>query len=119
MVYGLWNKLVTSYFRSQDYSDEDLMTGTIYTDSAKTSVKNLTGYTLRIFIYDSVTKQTTINDSATIVTAANGTWSYAFTMTHPVPIEGIYETEIELTKTGVVVSTHPEEIMTRWSPRNG
>lgn len=118
MAYGLYNTLDVTYFRSGDYSDADGITGTIYTDKARSSAKNLTGYTLTLFIYDRLSRQTMVQETASIVVAGNGTWRYYFTSSVPVPVEGVYDVEIELKNSTEIISTYPEEILCRWSPKN-
>jgi hypothetical protein len=104
MVYGLYLTLdQTQWFRG-DYSDEDLLTGTIYSDINKVTAKNLTGYTLKVKMFRSHHFGALTDFTATIVTAASGTWSYAVTASD-MPPRGNYFVKVELSKSGTAVST--------------
>ena len=104
MAYGLYLRLDQDVWARGDYSSENKLTGTIYTDKNRTQKKNLTGYTLTIRMF----KPRTIGDrfakTADIVSAANGTFSYAVA-SGEMPIFGLYEVVVTLTKTGVQEST--------------
>lgn len=98
-----------------DYSDTNKLTGTIYSDKAKTTALNLSGYTLTIRIFKRWEGLDYFNKTATIVNASSGTWSYAIAQGE-LPTPGLYLIEIELSKSGEVLSTFPEEILIRESP---
>jgi hypothetical protein len=104
MAYGLYLDLdVPRWFRN-DYSTENKITGTIYTDVNRTVVKNLTGYTVTVKLFKPRTIGDRFNKTADIVTAADGTWSYAVG-SGEMPIYGLYFMIIELSKSGVKEST--------------
>lgn len=87
-----------------DYSDEDLLTGTIYTNKQLTIKKNLTGYTLKVRMNKNYRWGDHFNKTATIVSASGGTWSYAVGQ-NEMPPPGIYNVKIELSKSGTKEST--------------
>lgn len=114
MAYGLYLAVDQKEWREGDFSDTDKLTGTIYTDEAKSSAKNLTGYTLDVIIY----KQdgaAVFDKQATIVTAGSGTWSYAIAEGET-PAVGIYKIEVELSQSGQRISTYPEDFLVTRSP---
>lgn len=104
MAYGLFLALDQDRWYRGDFSSESKLTGTIYTDKNRTQKKNLTGYTITIRLH----KPSTIGDRfgkvASIVSATNGTWSYAVA-DGEMPVFGLYECKAELTKSGVKEST--------------
>ena len=91
------------WFRG-DFSSSDKLTGTIYSDKNRTVAKDLTGYTIKIKLFKTRTIGDRFNKTATIVTAADGTFSYAV-QDGDMPIWGNYEVIIELTKSGVRETT--------------
>lgn len=91
-----------------DYSSTNKLTGTIYTDSAKTTAKNLTGLTIKIRIFRRWSSTDLFNKTGSIVTAASGTWSYAVAVGE-MPSSGLYLLEVELSQSGEVISTFPVE----------
>jgi len=114
LAYGLHLTIDQREWRAGDFSSADKLTGTIYTDEDKTTAKDLTGYSVQSIIY----KQggsANFSKTATIVTAANGTWSYAVADGEMVP-QGIYLIECELTKSGERISTFPEDFLVSRSP---
>lgn len=114
MAYGLYLTVDQKQWREGDFSDTDKLTGTIYTDEAKSSAKNLTGYTLDVIIY----KQdgaAVFDKQATIVTAGSGTWSYAIAEGET-PAVGFYKIEVELSQSGQRISTFPEDFLVTRSP---
>ena len=104
MAYGLYHTLDQKRWYAGDFSSENKLTGTIYTDKDRSSAKNLTGYTLTVRIYSRWYAGDRFNKTATIVTAASGTWSYAVA-DGEIPSAGLYLVKIELSKSGVVEST--------------
>jgi hypothetical protein len=104
MAYGIWLRLDQSRWNRSDFSSENKLTGTIYTDKNRTVVKNLTGYTIKIRMFKTRTIGDRFNKTADIVTAADGTFSYAIAQ-GDLPIWGNYEVLVELTKSGVQEST--------------
>ena len=104
MAYGLYLSLdQTRWFRS-DFSSENKLTGTVYTDINQQTAKDLTGYTVNLRLSRPRTLGARLEKTADIVVAANGTWSYAVGEGE-MPPRGIYWTTIDLTKSGVSEST--------------
>jgi len=72
------------------------LSGTIYTEPKMANAKNLTGYTLKIRLYDQ-NRREVFSDDCDILVAGSGTWEF-------LPVKGefnidfIGEVEIELTK---------------------
>jgi len=114
MTLGLYLKLDQDKLVHGDFSDTDKITGTIYTDEAKSSAKNLTGYTLDIILFKEG-GSAAFDKTASIVTAADGTFSYAVAEGE-LPAVGIYNVEVELSQSGQRISTFPEEILVSRSP---
>ena len=104
MAYGLFLVLDQDKWYRGDFSSENKLTGTIYTNKNMTVVKDLTGYTLKVRMYKPRTVGDRFNQQATIVSATAGTWSYAVGEGE-IPIYGLYEVKVELSKTGVREST--------------
>jgi hypothetical protein len=104
MAYGLWLTLDQDIWYRGDYSSENKLTGTIYTDKNRTVAKNLTGYTIKIRLFKPRTIGDRFNKTASIVTAADGTFDYAVGQGE-MPIFGLYEVIVELSKSGVKEST--------------
>ena len=77
---------------------------TIYTDSTKTVVKNLTGYTIKIKGWVAGVTTLVIDTACASSVPASGqcTWTVSATDTATI---GFYNAEIEMTKTGVIEST--------------
>jgi len=104
MAYGLYLSLDTPIWHRGDFSSENKLTGTIYTDKNLSVAKDLTGYTVTVRMFKPRTIGDRFNKQADIVVAANGTFSYAVGEGE-LPIFGLYEIKIELTKSGVKEST--------------
>lgn len=104
MVYGLYLTLDQPKWFRGDYSDTDKLTGTVYTDKNKQTAKDLTGFTITLRLYKPRHFGDYFNRTATIVVAANGTWSYAVG-SGQMPPDGIYYFKVELSKSGTVEST--------------
>lgn len=103
-MYGLYLTVDQRRWRYADYSSENGLTGTIYTDEAKTVAKDLTGYTLTIRLFRRLSNADHLNKTATITTAASGTWHY-YPLQGEMPQSQIYVVKLELSKTGVLEST--------------
>ena len=93
-----------------DYSSSNKLTGTIYSEKDKANPFNLTGYTLTIRIFKRWENMDYFNKTANITVAASGTWNYPVAQGEMVP-EGLYLFVVELSKSGEVMSTFPEEFM--------
>ena len=104
MAYGLYLKPDQVVWNRYDFSTENKLTGTIYTDKALSSAKNLTGYTLTIRLSHPNSSGDVFNKTGSIVTASSGTWSYTVT-SGEMPANGIYVLKVDLNKSGVVEST--------------
>ena len=104
MAYGLYLTLDQSKWYRGDFSSENKLTGTVYTDNNFTTVKDLSGYSIKIRMYKPRTIGDRFNKTATIVSATDGTWSYAVAEGE-IPIYGNYEVKAELNKSGVREST--------------
>ena len=104
MAYGIYLKLNQSQWYRGDFSTENKLTGTVYTDKNKTVVKDLTGYTVKIRMMKTRTIGDRFNKQASIVSATDGTISYAV-QSGEIPIFGMYEVVVEITKTGVKETT--------------
>ena len=102
MAYGLWLTLDQKQWFRDDFSSENKLTGTIYTDINKTSTKNLSGYTLKIRMHRPKYYGDFFNQIAS--DDGSGVFSYAVGVGE-MPPRGIYFVKIELSKTGVVEST--------------
>lgn len=99
MAYGLYLSLDQKRWFRNDFSATNKITGTLYTDVNQTVAKNLTGYTVTIKLYKPRTIGDRFNKTATIVTAADGTFEYAVGEGE-MPIYGLYWMIIQLTKSG-------------------
>jgi hypothetical protein len=115
LAYGIYLTIDQSRWVRGDYSDTNLLTGTIYSDLAKTTAFDLTGYTLKIRIFKRWQNTELFGKTATIVTAASGTWSYAVAVNEMVA-PGNYMIAVEISQTGEVLSTFPEEFVVTEMP---
>ena len=104
MAYGLYLTLDQEQWYRGDFSSESKITGTLYTDKNRTVAKNLTGYTITIRLFKSRTIGDRFNKTASIVSASAGTFDYAVGQGE-MPIFGLYEVVVTLTKSGVQEST--------------
>ena len=104
MPYGLYLTMDQPVFYRDDFSSDNKMTGTIYTDTNKTLAKNLTGYTLVIRMFKNNRWGDHVGKTATIVVAASGTFSYAIQQ-NELPPPDIFNVKLELSKSGVREST--------------
>ena len=94
MVYGLYLKMDQLKWFRDDFSSDDKMTGTIYTNLNLTTAKNLTGYTVVIRLYTGNRWGDHFGITAEIVVEADGTWSYAVQQ-GKMPPPAIYNVKIE------------------------
>lgn len=104
MAYGIYLRLNQSQWYRGDFSTENKLTGTIYVDKNRTITKDLTGYTITIRMMKTRTIGDRFNKQATIVSASGGTFSYAV-QSGEMPIFGMYEVAVEISKTGVKETT--------------
>ena len=104
MAEDLFLKLDSKVWKEYDFDDTDGITGTVYTDRAMTSAKNLTGFTITLNLYRRWHRVARISQTATAVVAASGTWKWLPTE-GDMPISGVYNAEIELTQDGLRKST--------------
>ena len=115
MTYGAYLNLDQKRWRKGDYSSTNKLTGTIYSDAAKSLTFVLTDYTLTIRIYKRFSNSDLFNKTASIVSASSGTWSYAVQQNDMIS-PGVYLFEIELSKSGEVMSTFPETFTVEYGP---
>ncbi len=104
MAYGLYLVMDQPKWYRDDFSSENKLTGTIYTNQQYTKKKNLTGYTLKIRLYKNYRWGDYFGKTATISSATGGTFEYAVNE-NEMPPPNIYNIKLELSKTGVQEST--------------
>ena len=104
MVYGIYLVLDQSQWYRNDFSSDNKLTGTIYTNKSLTVKKNLTGYTITIRMNKDGNVGERFGKVADIVSAAGGTFSYAVA-DGDMPFTNIYRVKVELTKAGVKETT--------------
>jgi len=104
MVYGLYLALDQPRWFIGDFSSDNALTGTIYSDVNQVTAKNLTGYTLVVRMHRPLHFGDWFGKTASIVVAGDGTWKYNLTQ-GDTPPRGIYYVKLELTKSGVQEST--------------
>jgi len=104
LAYGIYLALDQDRWYRGDFSSENKLTGTIYTDKNRSQKKTLTGYTIKVRMFKPRTIGDRFNKTASIVSASGGTWEYAL-QEGEAPIFGLYEVKVELIKTGVREST--------------
>ena len=106
MVYGIYLSLDQSKWKQSDFSDTNLLTGTIWSDRDRTSAFNITGYTITVRIFSRFGGGDGFSKTATIVSGSGGTWSYAVAESEMVaPSDRPYLVEVEIDKTGEIMST--------------
>ena len=116
MVYGLYLLLDQDKWFRNDFSSDDKLTGTIYTNKSYTVVKDLTGYTLIVRMWRDRAWGDRFNKTASIVSATAGTFSYAVAQ-GDMPPPGIYKVSIELAKSGTKESTlNRQELFVKIGP---
>jgi len=104
MAYGIFLALDQDRWFRGDFSSDNALTGTIFTDVNNQNAKNLTGFTITIRMHRPIHFGDFFNKEADIVIAANGT--FKFNMTEgDTPPRGIYYVKVEIKKAGVVEST--------------
>jgi len=107
MAYGIYLSLDQDRFFRNNFSSTNPLTGTIYTDINQTSAKNLTGYTIIIRMSRPNGPgrfSDFLNKTATIVVAANGTWSLALA-SGEVPQRGVFYVTAEISNATDTEST--------------
>lgn len=111
MAYGLYLIMDQPKWFRGDFSDTNKLTGTIYTDTKFTRKANLTGYTITIRLTKNHRWGDYFNKTGSIVSATNGTFSYAVAE-NEIPPPGLYNVKIELSKSGARESTlNRQELM--------
>lgn len=101
----LYLKLDSDTWIYGDFDDTNGITGTIYTDRALSSAKNLTGFTLTFKLFKRWHRVARIEETAIIVTAGSGTWKWLPTE-GDIPISGVYNVEVEIAdNSGIKKST--------------
>lgn len=116
MAYGLWLDLDQDKWFRDNFSSENKLTGTIYTNEQMTIVKDLTGYALTVRMWRDRAWGDRFGKDATIVSATGGTFSYAVGEGE-IPPPGIYKVSLELTKAGVKESTlNRQELFVKIGP---
>ncbi len=104
MAYGIFLALDQSRWFRGDFSSDNALTGTIYTDVNQTTAKDLTGFTIKVRMHRPIHFGDFFNLDATIVVAASGTWKINL-IQGQTPPRGIYFVKVEISKSGVVEST--------------
>ncbi len=104
MAYGLYLTLDQPRWFRGDFSDTDLLTGTIFTDINKQTARNITGYTITLRMHRPKHFGDFFGKTATIVSGAGGTWSYAVAEGE-MPPRGIYYFKVEISQAGQGIST--------------
>jgi len=107
MAYGIYLSLDQDRFFRNNFSSTNPLTGTIYTDINQTSAKDLTGYTIIIRMSRPNGPgrfSDFLNKTATIVVAANGTWSLALA-SGEVPQRGVFYVTAEISNATDTEST--------------
>ncbi len=104
MAYVLYLALDQARWFRGDFSSDNPLTGTIYTDVNNQSAKNLTGYAIQIRMHRPIHFGDFFNKTGSIVVAGDGTFSYNLQQGETPP-RGIYYVKVEITKSGVVEST--------------
>lgn len=91
----LYLKLDSDTWKEFDFDDTNGITGTVYTDRVMSSAKNLTGFTLTFKLYRRWHRVSRVEQTATIVVAASGTWKW-LPIEGDIPINGFYNAELEI-----------------------
>lgn len=104
MAYGAYLSLDQDKWFRNDFSADNKLTGTVYSDINQTTAYNLTGFTVDVKFYKQGRIGERFSKTATIVVAANGTWEYAVQQGE-MPPSGLYLVKIELSKSGAQEST--------------
>ena len=104
MAYGLYLVLDQREWYRNDFSSEQKLTGTIFTNIQQTVKKNLTGFTITIQMHSGRAWGDRFDKTASIVSATGGTWEYAVQESE-MPPPRIYKVTARLTKAGVSETT--------------
>jgi len=105
MAYGLYLSLDQDKWFRNDFSSENKLTGTIYSDINQVTAKDITGYTVKVKMFqDRAPNFERFSKTASAVVEANGTWAYAVA-DGEMPSPGLYKVKVELSKTGVQESS--------------
>ncbi len=104
MAYGIYLVCDQKVLFNGDYSSSNKLTGTIYSDSALTTAKSLTGYTIKIRIYKRDSDSDYFDKTANITVAASGTWNYPIAA-NELPGAGLYLIKLEISQSGEIMST--------------
>ena len=86
-----------------NFSSSHKITGTCYTDNTQSVAFDLTNYTLTLRFYKDNNSSDYLNATASITTAASGTWNLAVT-SGTLPSSGFYLVDLVLTKSGIQIS---------------
>lgn len=104
MAYGAFLVLDQDKWFRNDFSADNKLTGTIYSDINQVTALDLTGFTVTIKMWRQNRIGERFDKQASIVVAANGTWEYAVNQGE-MPPSGLYLVKIELSKSGAQEST--------------
>lgn len=104
MAYGLYLSLDQKKWFRGDFSNTNKLTGTIFSDINQVTPKNLSGYTIKIKFFKENRLGERFNNTASVVSAANGTWEYAVQQ-GDIPPSGLYLVKAELSQSGDQEST--------------
>lgn len=115
---GVFLSLDQSTLYNNDFSSDSSLkvTGTIYSDIGKTTAFNLTGYTIKLGLYRDGSLAALYDESCTITVAASGTF-YINVTSDTLPIPGIYQARVQLTKSGTqTTSLNRVEVLVKKGP---
>lgn len=116
MTYGIYLISDQPKWYRDNYSSDNKLTGTIYTNQQLTVVKDLTGYTIRIRLSKGSRWGDHFDKTGSIVSATAGTWEYAVNQ-NEMPPPGIYRMVIEIAKSGAKETTlNRQELMVMEGP---
>ena len=107
MPYGLYLSCDQDRWYRNNFSSDDKLTGTIYTDINQVTAKDTTGYTITIRLSrrDGPGRHGDFLQAvATATVEADGTWEYAM-REQDIPPRGLYWIAAELTKSGTRETT--------------
>lgn len=105
MVLGYYLTLDQTVLFNGNYSDSSSLrlSGTCFSDIGKTVAFNLSGYTLTMRLYKDNGFADQFNQTCTINVAASGTF-YINITSGTLPTAGFYLVNLELSKSGTVIS---------------
>ena len=104
MAYGLYLSPGQTQWYRDDFSSDNKLTGTLYTDINQTTVKDLTGYTIKVRLSRPNRRGHRLDKTADIVVAANGTWAYAVEEA-AMPQADLYLMTVQISKSGAQETT--------------